>query len=185
MNPIKTMIVFACAPIVVAAYAQTPATKPGPYAGEQSRSIKALSEKEIDDLQAGRGMGLSKAAELNHRPGPRHVLDLADRLALSDAQRSQIQTTFDRMDRDAKEIGATIIDQERALDARFTRDDVDGVEVARSIEEIARLQGRLRFTHIDAHLRTAHALTSQQIAAYHHLRGYDGAAGAMTHQHAH
>jgi hypothetical protein len=41
------------------AFAQTP------YAGMQTRPIKALSEQQISDLNAGRGMGLAMAAELN------------------------------------------------------------------------------------------------------------------------
>jgi len=53
-----------------------------PYAGMQTRPIKALSAQQIDDLKAGRGMGLALAAELNGYPGPAHVLRLSDRLAL-------------------------------------------------------------------------------------------------------
>ena len=51
-----------------------------PYAGMQTRPIKALSEQQIADLGAGRGMGLALAAELNGYPGPSHVLELADKL---------------------------------------------------------------------------------------------------------
>lgn len=57
---------------VTTGYAQTP------YAGMQTRPIKALSDEQIADLQAGRGMGLALAAELNGYPGPAHVLELAD-----------------------------------------------------------------------------------------------------------
>ena len=42
--------------------AQQPAQ---PYAGMQTRQIKALSAEQIADLKAGRGMGLAMAAELN------------------------------------------------------------------------------------------------------------------------
>ena len=49
-----------------------------PYAGMQARPIKALSEQQVADLAAGRGMGLALAAELNGYPGPSHVLELAD-----------------------------------------------------------------------------------------------------------
>lgn len=48
-----------------------------PYAGQESREIKALSPDEIAALRKGDGMGFAKAAELNGYPGPRHVLDLA------------------------------------------------------------------------------------------------------------
>jgi hypothetical protein len=46
------------------------------YAGMQDRSIKALSDSQVADLEAGRGMGLALAAELNGYPGPSHVLSL-------------------------------------------------------------------------------------------------------------
>jgi hypothetical protein len=60
-----------------------------PYAGEQQRHIKALAPEEIEGLTQGHGMGLSMAAELNHYLGPRHVLDLADDMALTAAQGTQ------------------------------------------------------------------------------------------------
>jgi hypothetical protein len=41
-----------------------------PYAGMQTRPIKALSAEQVADLKAGRGMGLAMAAELNGYPGP-------------------------------------------------------------------------------------------------------------------
>jgi hypothetical protein len=59
-----------------------------PYAGMQTRPIKALSAEQVADLKAGRGMGLAMAAELNGYPGPAHVLELADKLDLSDQQRT-------------------------------------------------------------------------------------------------
>ena len=51
-----------------------------PYAGQQQRAVKALSEQQVADLRAGRGMGLALAAELNGYPGPLHVIELADKL---------------------------------------------------------------------------------------------------------
>jgi hypothetical protein len=53
------------------------------YAGLETRDIKALSAQQLADLQAGRGMGLAIAAELNGYPGPLHVFELADSLGLS------------------------------------------------------------------------------------------------------
>src|SRR5690242_2678820 len=68
-----------------------------PYAGQQARAIKSLSAEEIASLLKGEGIGLAKAAELNGYPGPAHVLALAGELRLSDAQRRQVQSIFDRM----------------------------------------------------------------------------------------
>src|ERR1700757_2891750 len=57
-----------------------------PYAGQQKREIKALSEEDVAGYLGGAGMGYAKAAELNGYPGPMHVLELGDRLELTDEQ---------------------------------------------------------------------------------------------------
>src|SRR5439155_23380697 len=50
--------------------------------------LRGLSPQEIEDLQAGRGMGLARAADLAGYPGPRHVLDATEtgQLHLTSAQ---------------------------------------------------------------------------------------------------
>lgn len=58
-----------------------------PYAGMHLRPVKALSEQQVADLNAGRGMGLALTRELNGYPGPSRVIELADQLALSQDQR--------------------------------------------------------------------------------------------------
>ena len=58
-----------------------------PYASLVDREIKALSAEQLANLREGRGMGLSLPAELNGYPGPKHVLELADGLGLTPAQR--------------------------------------------------------------------------------------------------
>ena len=78
-----------------------PAIAQTPYGGMQTRPIKALSEQQVADLGAGRGMGLALAAELNGYPGPSHVLELADRLDLTADQRASVQRLFDSMKMEA------------------------------------------------------------------------------------
>src|SRR5213595_738740 len=90
-----------------------------PYAGMQVRSVKALSEQQVSDLNAGRGMGLALAAELNGYPGPSHVLELADKLDLSSDQRQQVQSLFDSMKAEALPLGSKLIAQETDLDKLF------------------------------------------------------------------
>src|ERR1700676_1166299 len=72
-----------------------------PYSGMQNRPIKALSDQQVADLKAGRGMGLALAAELNGYPGPSHLVELADRLELSADQRARVQNLFDSMKSEA------------------------------------------------------------------------------------
>ena len=94
------------AAISIMVLASTAAVAQSPYAGMQTRHIKALSSQQIDDLRASRGMGLALAAELNGYPGPSHVLELSDRLELSAEQRDRIQKLFDSMKAESTPIGA-------------------------------------------------------------------------------
>ena len=92
---------------------------PSPYAGMEQRRIKALSEQQIADLRAGRGMGLALAAELNGYPGPMHVLELADALELVAEQRSRTLALFEAMKAETIPIGERLIAEEAALDRLF------------------------------------------------------------------
>lgn len=73
----KVFVLVIALLVPACAWAQTP------YAGMQSRQIKALSDQQIGDLRAGRGMGLALTAELNGYPGPSHLVELADQLGFS------------------------------------------------------------------------------------------------------
>jgi hypothetical protein len=99
--------------------AAAPAQSQQPYAGLEARAIKALSEQQIADLRAGRGMSLALAAELNGYPGPMHVLELGDSLGLSDEQRARMQELFAAMKAEAIPLGERLIAQEADLDRRF------------------------------------------------------------------
>mgnify|MGYP003333618754 CR=1 FL=1 len=85
----------------VSAFAQTP------YAGMETRAIKSLSEQQIADLSAGRGMGLELAAELNGYPGPVHAVELAEQLRLSADQVTKLKALFEAMKAETIPIGAT------------------------------------------------------------------------------
>lgn len=159
-----------------AAFAQTP------YAGLQTRGIKALSDSQIGDLQAGRGMGLALPAELNGYPGPLHVLELADKLALSAEQRSKVQQLFDSMKTEAVSVGARLIEQEAELDRQFSGRTVTPESLKNMTAQIASTQGQLRETHLKYHLSTVVLLDPHQIAQYAQLRGYGGDA-PMVHHH--
>jgi Spy/CpxP family protein refolding chaperone len=168
----------------VAATAQE--MKHGGYAGEERREIKSLSAEEVEQLLNGHGMGLAKAAELNHYPGPRHVRELANELQLTPEQRAQTQAAFDRMRGEAVRLGRLIVERERALDAMFAKGEIDAGKLRAATSEIARLQGELRAAHLAAHLETRRLLSTQQITKYDELRGY--AAGRKAdegHGHAH
>ena len=145
-----------------------------PYAGEQYREIKALSGKEVQDLLAGRGMGLAKSAELNRYPGPAHVLELSDRLGLSMEQKARSQSVFDAMEARSRELGKALVEREAELDRLFATREVTRATLESSLAEIAKLQGELRGVHLEAHLAQTDILTAEQVASYAELRGYGG-----------
>ena len=143
-----------------------------PYKGLQQRAVKALSEQQIADLRAGRGMGLALAAELNGYPGPMHVLELADQLALSGELRRRMQELYDAMKAEAVPMGETLIANEAALDRAFAERSISTDTLALLTAQIGETQARLRAIHLKYHLITADLLTPQQRHRYAELRGY-------------
>jgi Spy/CpxP family protein refolding chaperone len=154
----------------------TPVPTPSPYAAQAVVAIKALSPAEVDDLLAGRGMGFAKAAELNHYPGPRHVLDLGESLALTPGQRVRTERLFAGVQAAAQELGRRLVAAEAALDALFAAGRADEAAVADRVGEVARLEGELRRVHLSAHLEMRRLLAPEQVALYDRLRGYAPAA---------
>ena len=152
-----------------------------PYAGQQSRTIKALSDEDIAALLQGEGMGMAKAAELNGYPGPKHVLTLAEELKLTASQRQEIQAVFDRMSAAAKPLGAELVERERALDQQFAKREITHDRLAAETAAIGELEAHLRSVHLAAHLETRALLSPDQIARYEQLRGYGSPAAPMHH----
>ena len=145
-----------------------------PYAGMETRSIKALSAQQIADLREGRGMGLALPAELNGYPGPMHVLEQADALRLSDAQRAATQAIFVTMRADARALGERLIEQEAALDQLFASGTASEATLASATSAIAATQAALRAAHLRAHIAQRALLSEEQTKRYAELRGYGG-----------
>ncbi|HKP23104.1 MAG TPA: hypothetical protein VJV39_04530 [Dongiaceae bacterium] len=143
-----------------------------PYAGQEARDIKALSPEEIADLDAGRGMGLALAAELNGYPGPRHVLDLAQELRLTAEQQHRTGEMFEAMRQETSALGAQVIEAERALDLLFAEKQATPDTVAAATGQAGAIGAKLRAAHLRYHLAMIEVLTAEQVAAYNHLRGY-------------
>jgi hypothetical protein len=155
-----------------------------PYAGLQTRAIKALSDQQVADLRAGRGMGLALAAELNGYPGPSHLLELADKLGLSDAQRNSARNMFEAMKAETIPIGERLIAQEAALDRLFADHVITPEKLSAATAEIGTTQAELRAAHLKYHLSTVAMLEPSQIQRYSVLRGYDN-GGSQEHHHHH
>jgi len=152
-----------------------------PYAGQQTRAIKALSVQQVADLEAGRGMGLALAAELNGYPGPSHLLELASQLGLSDNQQRRIRGLFEAMKAETIPIGELLISEEETLDTLFATHTATPEAIVTATAAIGDTQARLRAAHLKYHLSTVDLLQPQQIQRYAELRGYAG--GGAPHHH--
>ena len=155
-----------------------------PYAGQQQREIKALSVQDIQGLHKGSGMGMAKAAELNHYPGPKHVLELADKLELTQQQRQKTEAVFASMQTSAVKLGKDVIRLERQLDQLFASKTMDDQILQRLTKKIGQQRGALRGVHLQAHLQQRQLLTKKQLQHYDELRGYrNGSHQQHHHQH--
>jgi hypothetical protein len=165
----KTLIV-----LTLVAVSASIAAQESQYAAMKERPIKALSAEQIEAYREGAGMGLALAAELNRYPGPKHVLGLAETLALTPEQLEGVRRSYDAMHAKAVRIGHEIIDAETELDHAFATDSADPKTLASLTSLIGELQGNLRFVHLRAHIETRSILTRHQRMLYQQLRGYDG-----------
>ena len=130
------------------------------------------SVEDIEQYLAGAGMGYAKAAELNHFPGPMHVLELADKLQLSAEQRAVTKRLMDAHKAEARAIGAKLVEAEHAIDALFRRGTVSEPALADAVRQTAALRGEYRLAHLETHRRMRALLTQAQVEQYDKLRGY-------------
>ena len=171
--------------LALTVFSNADAAPTGPYAGQEQRAIKALSSEEIDSYLSGKGAGLAKAAELNHYPGPLHVLELAETLQLNPQQKARSEAVFKAMQTQAVLVGKALVDKEQELDRKFASGAMTSKSLHLLLAQIGKLQAEVRGAHLQAHLDQRAILTQEQIAKYDDLRGYTtgNATGHGGHSH--
>ena len=120
-------------------------------------------------------MGLALAAELNGYPGPRHTVEFAGQLGLSDAQRTKVNELLAAMTAEAIPLGEKLVAQEAELDRQFVEKTITLASLTTATQAIGSTQAAIRATHLKYHLLTRDALTPEQVRRYAELRGYAGA----------
>lgn len=148
-----------------------------PYADFGDREIKALSEADVQALLDGEGMQMALPAELNGYPGPRHVLELAEPLELSQEQRESTERIMGDMLSEARALGARIVEAERSLDRAFANATITDAALRSALDDLASLRAELRAAHLSAHLAMKDVLTLHQVHRYAELRGYGSEHG--------
>ena len=160
------MIGLVLSVLASAAYAESP------YSGQEAREIKALSLSDVEGYLRGNGMGYAKAAELNHYPGPKHVLELADQLELTHEQVNRTEELFNAMRTKAINLGKQLINKEQQLDRLFANGSINTDTLKVLLSEIGALQTNLRYVHLNAHIGQKDLLTQHQVHSYDQHRGY-------------
>lgn len=142
------------------------------YAGQEMRSIKSLSNNDIEQLKSGKGWGLAKAAELNGMPGPSHLLQMKNEISLSKQQEEKIRLLFEEMKSKAIPLGNELIELEKKLNNAFANRTITDEILSQQLDAISVVRKKLRYIHLQTHLLTPAILTEKQIQKYNQLRGY-------------
>jgi Spy/CpxP family protein refolding chaperone len=151
----------------------TGVSSPSSYAGQETRRIKALSDTEIQAYLDGKGQGFAKPAELNGYPGPMHVLELAEPLALTPEQKKATESLMSRHKAEVRELGRSYIDAEAKLDALMASRSATRESLRAVIFTAGEIQTHIRSAHLETHLAQRALLNETQLSAYPRLRGYD------------
>jgi Spy/CpxP family protein refolding chaperone len=128
-------------------------------------------QAEFDQVVAdGRGFGLAFAADQNGYPGPLHVLELKDRLALTPAQEATMRALFHTMQGEARQRAARLAAAEDRLRRLFAGGAADPAAVRSAVAEAEAARGEVRLVHLLTHLQTRDLLTETQRQTYHQIR---------------
>lgn len=157
--------------ILLAGCSSIPSTSP--YAGQEARQIKALSATEIAAFIDGKGQGFAKPAELNGFPGPMHVLELSDQLALTSQQRTESASLLATHKAQVRELGLNFIAAEAAIEKLFSSKLVTAETLRVAIDDSAKIHSQIRAAHLETHLQQTALLSNEQNAMYQRLRGYN------------
>jgi Spy/CpxP family protein refolding chaperone len=132
----------------------------------------------LDEFDAvvsdGRGFGMAFAADQNGYPGPMHVLELKDRLALTAEQEARVRAVMHAMFAESKPKSARLLEAEKRLRALFSGGGADETAVRAATAEVEHARADVRLVHLLAHLKTRELLTDAQRRAYQEARWATG-----------
>jgi Spy/CpxP family protein refolding chaperone len=141
--------------------------------GDGHRRAQACAAEFEAVVGAGLGFGMAFAADQNGYPGPIHLLELKDRLALTPEQETRARGLLDAMFARSRPAGARLLSAEAALRAIFAGGAADEAAVRAAMAEVEQARAELRLVHLLSHLQTRDLLTPEQRRAYHEARWRD------------
>src|SRR3972149_2267755 len=124
----------------------------------------ACLDEERQAIEKGEGFGMALAADRHGYPGPKHILELKNELALTPEQEKEGRALFDQMRGRALMTGQRLLDKQAEPEQLFVSSAAEAAEVRPLLDEIAKLRAELRWVHLSAHLDAYKLLTAEQRA---------------------
>ena len=144
--------------------------------------IRGLDQDTIEGYLTGKGLGQALPAELNGYPGPRHTIDMAEELELTEEQLAQVQALFDDMQSAVIPLGEKYLESVAELELTFREGTTTGEYLQSQLEKITGIEAQMRYAHLSTHLATIDILSHDQIMQYNMMRGYGDGMDHEQHQ---
>jgi len=129
-------------------------------------SVHAQIPADREALLNGDGNDQALYAELNGYPGPKHILDLASKLALTARQKHDIRELYNDTRTRARVLGKLIVKVEEEMHYAFNSGMLARESIEDDAESVGKMRGTLRGVHLAAHIKTRELLTKNQIKQY-------------------
>lgn len=143
----------------------------GAPGGDRGRPSVHACEAEFEAVvRDGRGFGMAFTADQTGYPGPLHVLELKERLGLSDEQEARVRALLQAMFAASRPKGAALLEAEATLKQLFADGAPSEAAVRAAVAEVERARGEVRLVHLLTHLKTRDVLTEGQRRLYHQAR---------------
>ena len=159
--------VTALVALTAAAWAQHDHGGAGASGHQAAQACQAEFEQVVSE---GRGFGLAFAADQNGYPGPMHVLELKERLALSPEQEASARALMHAMFAASRPASGRLLEAEAKLRRLFAGGSADETSVRAAVGEVERRRAEVRLVHLLTHLKTRALLSEAQRRLYHETR---------------
>ena len=155
---------------------------PSAYVSLLDSEIRGLDQDTIEGYLTGKGLGQALPAELNGYPGPRHTIDMAEELELTEEQLTQVQALFDDMQSAVIPLGEKYLESVAELELTFREGTITDEYLQSQLEKITGIEEQMRYVHLSTHLATIDILSHDQIMQYNMMRGYGDGMDHEQHQ---
>jgi len=155
---------------------------PSAYVSLLDSEIRGLDQDTIEGYLTGKGLGQALPAELNGYPGPRHTIDMAEDLELTEEQLAQVQALFDDMQSAVIPLGEKYLESVAELELTFREGTITDEYLQSQLEKITGIEEQMRYVHLSTHLATIDILSHDQIMQYNMMRGYGDGMDHEQHQ---